>query len=104
MIPITQAPQEVYTTHTQSKIYVNETGLNATNHEQLNHRAVNDFKTDSPQMKRKKKKKNREHKHSQLSKGITKNPHRLGSNKMGKILKSQIEQQIILREPTHDNT
>ena len=55
MIPITRAPQEVYTTHTQSKIYVNETGLNATDHEQLNHRAVNDFKPDSPQMKKKKK-------------------------------------------------
>ena len=50
MIPTTRAPQEVYTTHTQSKIYVNETGLNATNHEQLNHRAVNDFKPDSPQI------------------------------------------------------
>ena len=100
MIPTTRAPQEVYTTHTQSKTYVNETGLNVTNHEQLNHRAVNDFKPDLPQMK----KKNREHKHSQLSKGITKDPHGLGSNKMGKILKSQIGQQIILREPTHDNT
>ena len=55
MIPITRAPQEVYTTHTQSKIYVNETRLNAIDHEQLNHRAVNDFKPDSPQMKKKKK-------------------------------------------------
>ena len=56
MIPTTQTPQEVATTHKQSKTYVNETGLNATDHEQLNHRAVNDFKPDSPQMK------NREHK------------------------------------------
>ena len=47
--------------------------------------------------------KNREHKQSQLSKGITKDPHRLGSNKMGKIQKSQVGQQIILRKPTHDN-
>ena len=76
MIPTTQAPQEVYTTYKQSKTYVNEIGLNATNHKQLNHRAVNDFKPNSPQMKKKKKKKNREHKQSQLSKGITKDPHR----------------------------
>ena len=55
-------------------------------HEQLNHKAVNDFKPDSPQMK------NREHKQSQLSKGITKDPHGLGSNKIGKIQKSQIGQ------------
>ena len=48
--------------------------------------------------------KDREHKQSQLSKGITKDPHRLGSNKMGKIQKSQIGQQIILRRPTHNNT
>ena len=84
MIPITRAPQEVYTTHKQSKTYVNETGLNATDRKQLNHKAVNDFKPDSPQMK------NREHKQSQLSKGITKDRHGLGSNKMGKIQKSQI--------------
>ena len=50
MILTTQAPQEVYTTHAQSKTYVNEIGLNATNHEQLNHRAINDFKPDSPQI------------------------------------------------------
>ena len=98
MIPTTRAPQEMYTTHKQSKTYVNETGLNATGHEQLNHRSVNDFKPDSPQMK------DREHKQSQLSKGITKDPHRLGLNKIGKIQKSQIGQQIILRKPTHDNT
>ena len=48
--------------------------------------------------------KNIEHKQSQLSKGITKDPLELGSNKMGKIQKSQIGQQIILRKPTHDNT
>ena len=47
--------------------------------------------------------KNREHKQSKLSKGITKDPHGLGSNKKGKRQKSQIEQQIILRKPTHDN-
>ena len=47
--------------------------------------------------------KNKEHKQSQLSKGITKDPHKLGSNKMGKRQKSQIGQQIILRKPTHDN-
>ena len=41
--------------------------------------------------------KNKEHKQSQLSKGITKDRHGLGSNKMGKIQKSQIGQQIILR-------
>ena len=98
MIPTTRAPQEVYTTHKQSKTYVNETGLNATDHKQLNHKAVNDFKPDSPQMK------NREHKQSQLSKGITKDPHRLGSNKMGKIQKSQVGQQIILGKPTQENT
>ena len=48
--------------------------------------------------------KNRDHKQFQLSKCITKDPHGLGSNKMGKIQKSQIGQQIILRKPTHDNT
>ena len=48
--------------------------------------------------------KNIEHKQSQLSKGITKDPHELGSKKMGKIQKSQSGQQIILRKPTHDNT
>ena len=54
--------------------------------------------------------KNREHKQSQQSKGITKDPHGLGSNKMGKrnqhmiIHESQIRQQIILRKPTQDNT
>ena len=54
-------------------------GLNVTDHEQPNHRAVNDSKPNSPpQMK------NREHKQSWLSKGITKDPHGLGSNKMGK--------------------
>ena len=42
----------MYTTHTQLKTYVNETGLNATDHEQLNHKAVNDFEPDSPQMKK----------------------------------------------------
>ena len=52
MNPTTRAPQEVYTTHTQSKTYVNETGLNANDHEQLNHSVVNDFKPDSPQMKK----------------------------------------------------
>ena len=47
--------------------------------------------------------KNREHKQSQLSKGIIKDPHGLGSNKVGKRQKSQIEQHIILRKLTHDN-
>ena len=70
----------------------------------FNHIVVNDSKPDSPQMK------NREHKQSQQSKGITKDPHGLGLNKMGKrnqhmiIHKSQIGQQIILRKLTHDNT
>ena len=70
----------------------------------FNHIAVNDSKPNSPQMK------NIEHKQSQQSKDITKDSHRLGSNKMGKrnqhmiIHKSQIGQQIILRKLTHDNT
>ena len=61
----------------------------------FNQIAANDFKPDSPQ--------------NEITKS-TKDPHGLGSNKMGKrnqhmiIHESQIRQQIILRKPTQENT
>ena len=60
----------------------------------FNNIAVKDFKPDTPQMKNQR---------------AQKDPHELGSRKMGKrnqhmiIHESQIKQQIILRKPTREN-
>ena len=60
----------------------------------FNHMAVKDFKLDTSQMKNQR---------------AQKDPHVLGSSKMGKriqhmiIHESQIRQQIILRKPTQEN-